>query len=70
MKKSSLLEESLDQNLDAEEQDLLKSFERGEWQSVPNLEEAKAFAREAAANYFRKDARIIFPASLLPHPNE
>jgi predicted DNA binding CopG/RHH family protein len=56
-KKHNLLEES-DQKLDAEEKELLESFERGEWKSIPNVEEAKAFAREAAANYFRKDARI------------
>lgn len=58
MKKSKLLREDFDQNLDAEEKDLLESFERGEWKSVANLEKEKAFAREAAANYFRKDARI------------
>jgi predicted DNA binding CopG/RHH family protein len=58
MKKSKLSSEDFDQNLDSEEKDLLESFERGEWKSVPNLEGAKAFAREAAANYFRKDARI------------
>jgi predicted DNA binding CopG/RHH family protein len=58
MKKSKLSSKNVDQNLDAEEKDLLESFERGEWRSVPNLEKTKAFTREAAANYFRKDARI------------
>lgn len=58
MKKSNLSNDDFNQDLDAEEKDLLESFERGEWKSVPNLEEAKAFAREAATNYFRKDARI------------
>ena len=48
----------INQELDEEEQDILDSFERGEWKSVKNAEEEKAFAREAAANYFRKDARI------------
>jgi Uncharacterized protein conserved in bacteria len=56
--KTKLQSENFNQKLDAEEQDLLESFERGEWQSVSNLEEAKAFAMEAATNYFRKDARI------------
>jgi predicted DNA binding CopG/RHH family protein len=58
MRKSKLSNDDFNQELDAEEKDLLESFERGEWKSVPNLEEAKALAREAAANYFRKDARI------------
>jgi predicted DNA binding CopG/RHH family protein len=58
MRKSKLSNDDFNQELDAEEKDLLESFERGEWKSVPNLEEAKAFVREAAANYLRKDARI------------
>ena len=45
-------------NLDAEEQALSNSFDRGEWQSVANLDEEIAKAREAAANYLSKDARI------------
>ncbi len=45
-------------NLDPEEQELSDSFDRGEWQSVPNLKEEKAKARKAAAHYFRKIARI------------
>jgi len=45
--------------LDEEEQGLLDSFERGEWKSVDNLEEAKVFARKVAANTLRKDARVI-----------
>ncbi len=44
--------------LDEEEQDLLDSFERGEWKSVNNVEKAKAFAQEVAANTLRKDARV------------
>ncbi|MBA3582896.1 MAG: hypothetical protein H0W44_10660 [Gammaproteobacteria bacterium] len=47
-----------EQKLDEEEQELLEAFERGELKSVDNLAEELAFAREAAANYFRKDARI------------
>ncbi|MBX9578019.1 MAG: hypothetical protein K2W97_06045 [Chthoniobacterales bacterium] len=47
-----------DQKLDAEEQDLLTSFERNEWKESPNFKEEKSFAERAAENYFRKDARI------------
>jgi predicted DNA binding CopG/RHH family protein len=47
-----------EQKLDEEEQELLEAFERGELKSVDNLVEELAFAKEAAANYFRKDARI------------
>lgn len=46
------------QRLDAEEQDLLKSFERGEWVESPDLAKEMAFAKEAATNFIRKDARI------------
>lgn len=45
-------------DLDEEEQELSDSFDRGEWKSVDNPEEEKAIAREAARNYFRKDARV------------
>ena len=45
-------------DLDEEEQELSDSVDRGEWKSVENLEEEKAIARQAAAHYFRKDARI------------
>ena len=44
--------------LDEEEQDLLHTFERGEWQSVPNLEEEIQAAREAARNTFNKTRRV------------
>ena len=44
--------------LDEEEQEILNSFERGEWKSVLNLDEEKAFAKEAASNYLKKDARV------------
>ena len=44
--------------LDKEEQEMLDSFERGEWTTVKNLEEEKAFAKEAASNYLKKDARV------------
>lgn len=45
-------------HLDEEEQALSDSFDRGEWKSVANLDKEIAKAREAAANYLRKDARI------------
>ena len=47
-----------DVKLDEEEQELLESFERGEWKSVDNLEEEIARAKIIAANTLRKDARV------------
>ncbi len=51
-----------DVELDDEERETLEAveqaLERGELKSVDNLEEEMAFAKEAAANYFRKDTRI------------
>jgi predicted DNA binding CopG/RHH family protein len=44
--------------LDAEEQELIDSIENGEWTSVENLDKEKAFAKAAAENYLRKDARV------------
>ena len=44
--------------LDKEEQDLLDSFERGEWRSVPNLAEEKKKAQKIAAATFKKDRRV------------
>ena len=52
-----------DAKLDKEEQELLESFERGEWKSVDNPQEEAAFAKEAAANFLRKDARITLRIS-------
>jgi predicted DNA binding CopG/RHH family protein len=40
--------------LDKEELALSRSIDRGEWKSVPNLEEEKEKAKIAASNYFRK----------------
>jgi predicted DNA binding CopG/RHH family protein len=46
------------QNLTAEEKDLLESVERGEWRRTPDLEkEAKRYAEYGRAT-FRKDKRI------------
>ncbi len=44
--------------LDKEEQDLLDSVERGEWETVSDFEQETALAKKAASNYLRKDARI------------
>lgn len=44
--------------LDEEEQSLLESVERGEWKTVENPEEEALIAKQAAANYLRKDARV------------
>lgn len=52
-----------DVKLDLEEQALLKSVEGGKWKPVRNSKEETAFARDAAANYLRKDARITLRLS-------
>ena len=44
--------------LDEEEKALLNSFEKGEWESVANLQEERGRALKAANNYLRKDTRI------------
>jgi predicted DNA binding CopG/RHH family protein len=44
--------------LDPKEQEILDSVEQNEWKSIDNLEEERAFAKEAAANFLRKDERI------------
>lgn len=49
--------------LDPEEQELLDSVERGEWKTVDNAKEEAAFARKAAANFLRKDARVTLRLS-------
>jgi predicted DNA binding CopG/RHH family protein len=45
-------------DLDAEEQELSDSLDRGEWKSVKNVKQEIAKAQKAAANYLRKGARI------------
>lgn len=51
-----------DIELDEEERETLEAveqaLERGKLKSVDNLEEELAFAKKAATDYFRKDARI------------
>lgn len=44
--------------LNPEEQALLNSVEAGEWESAKNAEEEAVFAKTAADNYLRKDARV------------
>lgn len=44
--------------LDKEEQKLSDSVERGEWQSVPNLDEEIKSAREYAKATFKKNQRM------------
>jgi predicted DNA binding CopG/RHH family protein len=44
--------------LDKEEQDLVDSFERGEWRSVPNFGKEKKRAEKIAAATFKKDRRV------------
>lgn len=45
-------------NLDHEEEDINKSFNKGEWKSVANVKREKEKAKKAAENYLKKDARI------------
>ena len=52
-----------DVKLDQEEKDLLASVENGDWETVINLEDESAFAKEAAANFLRKDERITLRLS-------
>jgi predicted DNA binding CopG/RHH family protein len=44
--------------LDREEKDVLESFERGEWRSVPNLKREKGRAARNARATFKKDRRV------------
>jgi len=46
MKKSR---KSAREKLDREENDLLSSFEKGEWKTVTNIKKEKSHARKAAA---------------------
>ena len=44
--------------LDKEEREILESFERGEWKSVPNIEKRKDDLKEYARATLRKDKRV------------
>ena len=50
-------------NLDAEEQEILTSFESGQLESVPNLDKELRRHREYAEATFRKDQRITIRIS-------
>jgi predicted DNA binding CopG/RHH family protein len=50
-------------NLDAEEQELLKSYERGELKSIKNIKQGILLAKKIAANTMRKDLRVTFRIS-------
>jgi len=45
-------------NLTAEEEDILDSYERGEWQSIDNLQEEMNAYRQAAANWMKNNHTI------------
>ena len=49
--------------LDQEEQELLESVERGEWQTVSEIAEESAFSKEASGNFLRKDERVTLRLS-------
>ncbi|MBL4818055.1 MAG: hypothetical protein JKY15_02315 [Deltaproteobacteria bacterium] len=44
--------------LDSEEQELLDSYERGEWKSAPSSKQEIQIAQRAASQFMKKDARI------------
>jgi predicted DNA binding CopG/RHH family protein len=52
-----------DVKLDAEEQELLASFEKGEWKPVENLSQEIEKAKKIAANTLRKDERVTLRLS-------
>ncbi len=52
-----------DVELDQDEKEILESVERGEWTTVNDFEEESALAREASANFIRKDERITLRIS-------
>ena len=43
---------------DQEELDILESFEKGEWKSVPDLDRRKAELKASATATLRKDKRV------------
>jgi predicted DNA binding CopG/RHH family protein len=58
MKNKIKKDKVFDVKLSAEEKRLLASVERGEWRRVANFKEEVEFAKKAAANSLRKEARI------------
>lgn len=55
--------DKFDVKLDQDERELLESVERGEWNTVSDVEEETVLAREAAENFLRKDERITLRIS-------
>lgn len=45
-------------NLDQEERDILESFEKGEWKSVPDFEKRKAELNKYSQDTLRENKRI------------
>lgn len=52
------MKKKFNDKLDKEEQELLNSFEKGEWKRSKNFKKDIMLAKEAARNYLRKDSRI------------
>jgi len=50
-------------NLTKEERDIFESFEKGEWQSVPNIEKRKEDLKQYSRAALRKDKRVNIPIS-------
>ncbi len=48
----------MNESLDREEMEILEQYERGEFKSVPNMEQAIEWAREAARNTLKKTKRV------------
>jgi len=48
----------MDKKLDKEEKEILDSFEKGEWVSVPDVEKRKSELNEYAATTLRKSKRL------------
>ncbi len=49
--------------LDAEEKEVLESFERGEWQSTGNIEEKRAEFQAYAQNFLNEHKEILVKLS-------
>lgn len=62
MKKKKKNDDIFNVNLDQEEQEISdavdQAIDKSKLKSVDNLKKELAFAKEAAANYFRKDRRV------------
>jgi predicted DNA binding CopG/RHH family protein len=58
MKKRNVFDVKLDEYEQELSDAIDTAIDRGELKSVDNLEEQMAFAKEAATNYFRKNARV------------